>query len=100
MSAQINDGHCCKEMALHIESGEVAIVYTERYREYGIDYRPGTGGGFQQIHFCPWCGTKLPKSLVDEWFAILDDELGLEPDDPALPEEMKTSAWWRIRGLY
>jgi hypothetical protein len=85
-------------MAAHIQGGEVAIVYTERFREYGIAYRPDTGGGFQQIHFCPWCGTRLPKSLVDEWFAILDDER-LEPDDPRVPEDMKTSAWWRQRGL-
>ena len=83
-------------MTAHIESGDVAIVYEERFRQYGIDYRTG---GIQLIDFCPWCGVRLPKDLVDEWFRILEAELGLPPDDPSMPAEMQTSVWWRRRGL-
>jgi hypothetical protein len=83
-------------MTTHIDGGDVAIVYEERFRQYGIDHRPG---GIQLIDFCPWCGTKLPRDLVDEWFGVLERELGLEPDDPAMPHEMQTSVWWRRRGL-
>jgi uncharacterized protein DUF6980 len=88
--------HCCGAMASHIEGGEVAIVYEERFRQYGIDFRTG---GIQLIAFCPWCGIKLPKDLVDEWFGVLDGELRLRPDDPAMPQEMQTAIWWRRRGL-
>jgi uncharacterized protein DUF6980 len=43
-----------------------------------------------------WCGKDLPAGLRKAWFDILD-ELGLEPDDPRVPEEMKSGAWWRAR---
>jgi hypothetical protein len=82
----------------HLASGEVGITYVEQFREYGIDYREGFGGSIQTIAHCPWCGRRLPKALRDEWFAILD-EAGLEPEDPQVPEEMKSDAWWRSRSL-
>ena len=79
-------------------SGEVGITYLEQFREYGIDYREGFGGGIQTIGYCPWCGKRLPKALRDEWFALLD-EAGLEPEDARVPDEMRSEAWWRDRGL-
>lgn len=91
--------HCCAEMARHLSDGEIALVYVPEFREYGVEYREGFGGGIQQIRFCPWCGVRLPKNLRDEWFAVLDDELRMEPDDPLIPEEMRSDAWWRSRGL-
>jgi len=85
-------------MVLHLSGGEVA-VYIARFREYGIDYREGFGGGIQQILFCPWCGARLPTALRDEWFAVLDDELGMDANDPSVPTEMTSDAWWRDRRL-
>ena len=96
LDAEPRGVHCCRAMASRLEGGDVAIVYEDRFRQYGIDHR---SGGIQLIDFCPWCGTRLPKDLVDEWFGILEQELRLEPDDPAVPEEMQTSDWWRRRGL-
>ena len=58
-----------------------------------------------RVDFCPFCGTKLPKDLTEEWFDILEKEYGL--DDPyyypeqkkLIPEEFKTDEWWKKRGL-
>jgi len=85
-------------MAMHLASGEVGITYVGQFRVYRIDCREGFGGGIQTIAYCPFCGRRLAKALRDEWFAMLD-EAGLEPEDPRVPEEMKSDAWWRNRGL-
>jgi hypothetical protein len=69
------------------------IVYNEVFREYGIRYSDGSHS-YQVIRYCPWDGARLPKPLRDEWFDRLD-ELGLEPEDPAVPEEMRTGSWWQ-----
>ena len=75
----------------HIHRGELPVTYNAKFREYGITY-PGSGS-VQLIRFCPWCGSRLPESLRDAWFAELD-RLGLEPEDP-LPDRLKTDAWWK-----
>ena len=80
-------------MASHLKGGELPITYGARFREYGLAYRDG-GTSCQLLQYCPWCGSKLPSSLRDRWFERLE-ELGLEPDDPGVPHEMKTDAWWR-----
>lgn len=55
------------------------------------------------IYFCPWCGTKLPHNLADEWFAILAQEYNIiDPsakDRHKVPLEFKTYEWWKKRGL-
>lgn len=48
------------------------------------------------IKFCPWCGQKLPSSLRDEWFSKIE-ALNLEPNDPKIPAELLTGAWWEKR---
>jgi hypothetical protein len=55
------------------------------------------GSSVPLARFCPWCGTKLPDSLRDRWFDRLD-ELGLEPEDEAVPKEMMSDQWWREGG--
>ncbi len=81
-------------MQVHLEAGEVAVSYIPKFREYGIWILDG-GTSKQDIHHCPWCGKKLPSSLRDEWFDKLD-ELGFEePDDPGVPDAMRSEAWWR-----
>ena len=85
--------HCCKEMDTHANS-DIGIVYLEKFREYGISYNDG-GSSFQEITFCPWCGKRLPSSLRDEWFELIES-LGLEPDDE-LPDEIKSDLWWKKR---
>ena len=88
-------------MEMHANATDVPITYNSKFREYGIWVLNGgpvgileAGSIVQVIAFCPWCGSKLPDSLRDSWFQRLD-ELKLEPFDPALPEEMKSGAWWK-----
>jgi len=85
--------HCCEEMNLHLNANEVAIVYLPEFREYGIKILDG-GSSFQEIHYCPWCGQKLPESLRLRWFEIMA-ELGLEWDDEHIPPQYLSEAWWR-----
>ena len=89
--------HCCTEMARHLEEGEVAIVYLDHFREYGIRVLDG-GSALQSIYFCPWSGDRLPASLRAQWFDIVED-FGMEPDDPNLPSELQSGEWWRKRGF-
>jgi hypothetical protein len=78
-------------MQLHIQGGELCLNFLSKFREYGINYVDG-GTSLQTIHFCPWCGTKLPSSLRTEWFDMLE-QLQLEPTD-ALPPELSDATWW------
>jgi hypothetical protein len=84
--------HCCGEMKKHLESGEIAIRYFPKFREYGILYLDG-GTSFQEISFCPWCGKRTLGSLRDQWLAEIRS-LGLEPDQEGIPEKYKTDQWW------
>lgn len=56
------------------------------------------------INFCPGCGKELPQSLDNEWKEVLMKEYGIEEDhcsiwNPMVPEEFKSDAWWKTRGL-
>ncbi len=84
--------HCCIEMSRHWNDGEVAIVYIDKYREYGIRILDG-GSSIQTISYCPWCGKRLPASLRHEWFDRLD-ALGKEPGDD-IPPAMQSDEWWK-----
>ncbi|WP_139225755.1 DUF6980 family protein [Paracidovorax konjaci] len=86
---------CCENLKKHALSSDIFLTYVEKFREYGIDYRDE--GSYQTITHCPWCGTKLPSSLREEWFEVLD-EISLEPED-CIPEEMHSSKWWKAKNL-
>jgi hypothetical protein len=83
-------------MKTHIESKELYLNFSPRFREYGIVYADGSVSQ-QTIYFCPWCSSKLPSSLRLEWFEELD-RLGLEPDDE-LPAELNSDAWWLRKAI-
>jgi predicted nucleotidyltransferase len=85
--------HCCDAMAAHVASGDVPLTYLPRFREYGLKISDG-GTAKQLIEYCPWCGRRLPESLRNAWFEQLE-KLGLNPEDPRVPDRMKTDAWWR-----
>jgi hypothetical protein len=78
------------------------------------------------MDYCPFCGTKFPPHLAEEWSEVIFEELGPEylieseavfqksvckrqgreyvpdPDFPKakpLPAEFKTDEWWKKRGL-
>ena len=90
------DDHCCDELRALLRRGGLALHYDERFRSYGILYLSDAPLE-QKIRFCPWCGARLPRELRGAWFDLLD-EMGLAPDDPNLPAEMLSDAWWRRRG--
>jgi hypothetical protein len=69
------------------------LVYVPKFREYGIRINDG-GSSYIVIRICPWCGSKLPQSLRDEWFDRLE-ALNLEPNDRRIPPSLLTDAWWK-----
>ena len=80
----------------------IQIGYRSRYRDYYIPLL--NQSAIQGIFYCPWCGTKLPKDLLDEYFDILEKEYSI--DDPRraeeagiLLEEFKSDEWWKKRNL-
>lgn len=100
-----NIEHCCKMMNDFLKDIRVQIEYIPKYREYYIplSYRKKITA-IQCLLYCPWCGIKLPESLRDQYFDILEKEYGIENDTYAeeegiLPEEFKTDKWWKKRGL-
>ena len=92
--------HCCLTMDAGLSKEGAILYYDPQYREYGIDL--GIRGGFL-IDYCMFCGKKLPTSVRDEWFDILEKEYGLESpneeDRKRVPQEFWTDEWWKKRGL-
>lgn len=85
---------CCEEMAFFVAENEIGIVYSEKFREYGLMYRDG-GSSKQLIKFCPWCGSKLPEPLGNEWFNRLE-AAGIDPlDKKNIPSSFNSSEWWK-----
>lgn len=93
--------HCCLTMDTELARKGGLIVYGQRFREYGVKIPKSTGG--MLMDYCMFCGTKLPLSVRDEWFNILEQEYGLERpcsgDKKKVPEEFLTDKWWKNRGL-
>ena len=94
--------HCCERMDFFLKEEKVDIFYYKRWREYAIGMKNGTSA-VQIIHFCPWCAAKLPESVSDKWFDILESEHGIDTSTGAekerIPEEFRTDEWWKKRGL-
>ena len=85
--------HCCKTMQDNLGSGETAILYVPKWREYGLPVLDG-GSSYILITHGPWCGITLPPSLRNRWFDLIESQ-GFEPDDPKLPESLRSDVWWR-----
>ncbi len=84
--------HCCESMSSFIEDERVQLLYISKYRSFGIRYWKSSS--YQEIYYCPWCGTKLPSSLNEKWYDELT-ELDYEPYSEDIPDKYKTDAWWR-----
>lgn len=96
--------HCCDYMDYVLEDCRIPLEYIPIFREYIIPAAYSYQG--RQIHFCGWCGSKLPSSLRHTYFELL--ELTQSPQEnfarlaqmqQQLPEEFKSDAWWKNRGL-
>ncbi|WP_445323158.1 DUF6980 family protein [Photobacterium sp. J15] len=51
---------------------EKVINYSLKFREYSISV-PDGGSSYITIKHCPWCAFRVPSSLRDMWFDILDE---------------------------
>jgi len=85
---------------------ELHFGYDPKFREYFIDVRVEYGGSaIQLINNCPWCGSKLPKELREEFFNTLEKEYNMETDIGEykkridIPQEFKSDEWWKKRKL-
>ena len=97
---------CCEYMERQVDINY--IEYCESSREYLFRFDEKCledAFTLGSLWYCPWCGTKLPKELGDEWVDTLYHEYGLkspcEGDEDAdkVPEEFKSDKWWKKRGL-
>ncbi|MFI4983866.1 MAG: DUF6980 family protein [Rickettsiales bacterium] len=105
---------CCKKMelqSLELKRDEKEknhnVTYDQCWREYTIGFiyydSDAASDMACEIHYCPWCGSKLPSSLAKKWFEVLKEEYGIEdpPDEDRdrVPLEFRTDEWWKKRGL-
>lgn len=79
-------------MSAFIGDESIPIFFNEKFREYGVRYFDG-GTSKQEIYFCPWCGIKLPESLRDRWFEVIE-EMGYDASDDDIPDHYKSCEWW------
>jgi hypothetical protein len=84
---------CCEKLRNAIADPDVPIVYSAKFREYGISVLDG-GTSYIVIQYCPWCGEEFPSSLRDKWIARIE-KLGLEPGDARIPDEFLDDRWYR-----
>lgn len=93
--------HRCLELYKELLGDGSLLDYSPKYREYGVKIPKTTG--YVLMDYCMFCGKKLPLSLRDEWFDILEKEYGLERpasgDKKKVPEEFWTEEWWKKREL-
>ena len=64
--------HCCLTMDRGLVSDTKVLEYSPEYREYGVKVPKSTS--YIMMDYCMFCGKKLPLSLRDEWFDILEKE--------------------------
>jgi hypothetical protein len=98
--------HCCLRLHNAVDETDPEnsspYSYKPKFRSYYV--ASTRHWGWEELSFCPYCGTKLPKELSDEWFDILEDEYGLDnpvglDQEPKIPAEFLTDEWWKKRGL-
>jgi hypothetical protein len=93
--------YCCGALNYQEEDKYCPVKYSKKWREYSIQDFSSTSKSL--MRFCPNCGTRLPSSLRDVWFDILEQEYGLndpmDEDKKKIPKEFLTDEWWKKRGL-
>jgi len=96
--------HCCDVMDYQATENKILVKYEPDARSYRFILHGDRNGTHQSFEYCPWCATKLPEELGEEWGEALEKELGIQDPfiDPGyenLPEEFRTDVWWKKRGL-
>jgi hypothetical protein len=107
----MNNDFCCRGLKAMTNSPDCPLQYKDYIREYILtvpEYLQSKKKNVIYTSFtishCPRCGAKLPESLFEQWYDIMEKEFGLSgligPDEAHLiPEEYKTDEWWKKRGL-
>jgi hypothetical protein len=72
------------------------VQYWPKFREDGLLVHDGRSS-VVVIRFCPWCGARLPESLLDLWFEELK-ALGIDPGEQEVPAPYRSAAWWSNGG--
>lgn len=93
---------CCSRMKAALDDTALPLNYEPRFRSYHIHLTPPSIAMIT-IDICPWCGTRLPENLRDQWFDTLE-ELGIDINDyhdgkVEIPKEFHSEEWWCKRGL-
>ena len=94
--------HCCKVMAYYAQYKDALIDYDIEDRSYSFILHDDPDGTRLDMYYCPWCGTKIPKDIRDEWIRILETEFGIkEPylNREKVPKEFLSDEWWKKRRL-
>ena len=102
--------YCCSRLNHEIEdsqqNGDGCINYLPERRMFGIVINRDKKI-YQPIEYCPFCGSKFPKDLVEEYWDYLVQDAGqkyyptdenYDPKRP-IPPEFRTDEWWKKRGL-
>jgi hypothetical protein len=94
--------NCCPLMKIFLENPKTLLQYYPIVREYAFTI--SNSPAVQLLSYCPWCGTKLPESLEDTYYEILEKEYGIFrgvdiKHDRRIPQEFKSNEWWKKRGL-
>jgi hypothetical protein len=97
--------HCCMTMHYGLIDGSNVLHYRKKFREYGVaiprltTYMLVNYCDRMIMDFCAFCGKKLPYSLRNEWFDILEEKYGLKypfgKDKYLIPKEFITDKWWK-----
>ena len=98
--------HCCQQMETAAENTcqqhsdrwdcpDALISYSARFDGYAIIIHDG-GSSKISIHYCPWCGSKLPESQADRWFDELETLGFPDPFEADIPD-VYTDHRWRIK---
>jgi hypothetical protein len=97
--------HCCETMTIQVnyicelhdnpfDCPDHLVYYEMMFDEYSLIIHDGGTSTFQ-IHYCPWCGTKLPESKRELWFDTLQ-ELGFDnPSVQDIPNEFNSDQWYK-----
>ncbi|WP_407670663.1 DUF6980 family protein [Nocardia suismassiliense] len=84
--------HSCEGMDAWTANDSIPIGYNPKFGEFYVEVPDSDS--YIALNYCPWCGARLPPSLRDQWFDRIFD-LGLDgPEDPGVPDDMKSDAWW------
>jgi hypothetical protein len=109
--SEMKNVFCCEGLQAIVEDPKCALKYRAYTRDFILtvpEYlrvkKKNVVYSNYKLSHCPRCGTKFPESLADEWYDIIEKELGIDgligqDQEHLIPEEYKTDEWWKKRRL-